>query len=89
MYSPPYELQQKESELMCLLKQLLVVEDLSQQPSYTVPSCPFLHHRLSCLKPGEGQGGCSICHVNLRSLMNVKLDHILVSVQSSSPHQNE
>lgn len=56
MYSPPYELQQKESELMCLLKQLLVVEDLSQQPSYTVPSCPFLHHRLSCLKTGGRPG---------------------------------
>lgn len=34
---------------MCLLKQLLIAEDLSQQPSYTVPSRPFLHHRLSCL----------------------------------------
>lgn len=49
MYSPPHELQLKESELICLLKQLLVAEDLSQQQSYTVPSRPFLQHRLSCL----------------------------------------
>lgn len=49
MYSPPHELQLKESELMCLLKQLLRGEDLSQQQSYTVPLCPFLHHRFGCL----------------------------------------
>lgn len=49
MHSPPHELQLKDSELMCLLKQLLIAEDLSQQPSYTVPSCPFLHHRLNRL----------------------------------------
>lgn len=30
------------------LKQLLLAEDLSQQPCYTVPSCP-LHHGLGCL----------------------------------------
>lgn len=73
---------------MRLLKQLLTARNLSQQPSYTIPPCAFLHHRLSCLNQVKAREKCSICHVKLHCLMNIKLDHIMATAQCSSLHQN-
>lgn len=84
MYSSPREVPLKESELMCLQKQLLTARNLSQQPSYIIPPRAFLHHRFSCLNQVEAREKCSICHVKLQRLMNIKLDHIMVAAQCSS-----
>ena len=78
MYLPPHELPPKESELMRLQHRPFTPEDLSQQPSYTVPPCPFIHHRLSCLNPAKAREDAASAASTQRSLMNVKLDHILV-----------